>query len=64
MNDTGKLCIEDSRLQRKLKRGEITKAEYDFKIKRIQKSWSEQISINGDNEEEFLQKLIKKHGGN
>ena len=55
-----KYCKADNRLQRKLLNGEITEAEFRFKIEnsKIHKDY-----IIATNEEKFLKKLIKKHGG-
>jgi len=50
------ICKEDNRLQRKLLRGEISKAEFNFRKQKIHAEY-----IMG--EKEILNKILKKYGG-
>ena len=55
-----KYCKADNQLQRKLLKGEITEAEFRFKIEnsKIHKDY-----IIASGEEKLLKELLKKHGG-
>ena len=56
MNKVKEICNRDNELQRKVNHREITKAEFNEKIKSIHKEYSETI-----NEKDLLKKLVKKH---
>ena len=58
MKTTTESCKIDNRLQRKLLRGEISEAEFNY---RKQQSHDEYIIAS--NEEQLLKNLLKKHGG-
>jgi len=50
------ICKEDNRLQRKLLRGEISEAEFNFRKQKVHAEY-----IVG--EKEILNKILKKYGG-
>ena len=58
MNDVKEICNKDNRLQRKLLRGEISQAEFNFRKIKLHKDY---IVATGENK--LLDKIIKKHGG-
>jgi len=51
-----KACKKDNRLQRKLLRGEISEAEFNFRKQKVHAEY-----IVG--EKEILSKILKKYGG-
>ena len=56
------ICNEDNILQNKLKNKEISQAKYDFLICKLNKVHKDYTIATSENE--FLKKLIQKHGGN
>lgn len=57
MNDR-EICYLDNRLQRKLLRGEISEAEFNFRKTKLHKDY-----VIATGETEILNKILKKHGG-
>ena len=56
--DNKEICNLDNRLQRKLLRGEISEAEFNFRKIKLHKDY---VITTG--ETEILNKILKKHGG-
>ena len=56
--DEKELCNKDNTLQRKLLKGEISEAEFNFRKQQVHDEY-----IIASDEEQVLKNILKKHGG-